>query len=532
MEKTYKSAMPGSLYGLPVYYRIEHRSGGETLILSYRSEGKMVYEGKPVRVRDWEEMTKHCFEPEPRSALMLEALVDKTNAIEKFCVGLVGDEILAKKSLGEKERAEFLESRRERRRNPYLPLGILILAEREKYLKSSVTGNPPGVDIVEDRKRAINRILRHEGYKPWSSVVPSHCAKWLYSLSAHEQKATISAMKYFFSIQQALDSAVENPWSACKIIEGRKPESYKSLVQKHIEKKSLTDGQCEEIINRCLESCRSGKANNTEFAVLLFLTMLINAEELCGLYFSDFCYMEAYRSRLKLHIERTYSKKDKKHSKYYQLQTIQKKYQTRWIPVSHLVREYYEALRKERVGTGTESEDISGKPLFCNTNKMRHMTPDDLEKKVSDYMKPWIPAVISGAKGVKPIKAISLLQNTAEQHMRKGGYEEEEIRRMKGLAPILISAKSYQDFTNEPELNKLGAMVDRWISDASNYHPADSQPYRYKRKELLPDAPGGKTFAHITFEIPKDCSEEQIQQGAILGLLARYGFSAEIKHTI
>ena len=47
-----KAPLPATLYGFPVYYRIEMRAGKETLILSYRSEdtGKIEYEASRSRL--------------------------------------------------------------------------------------------------------------------------------------------------------------------------------------------------------------------------------------------------------------------------------------------------------------------------------------------------------------------------------------------------------------------------------------------------------------------------------------------------
>ena len=62
-----KAPLPATLYGFPVYYRIEMRAGKETLILSYRSEdtGKIEYEASPVRVQGWDAMTEGCFSAVP-----------------------------------------------------------------------------------------------------------------------------------------------------------------------------------------------------------------------------------------------------------------------------------------------------------------------------------------------------------------------------------------------------------------------------------------------------------------------------------
>lgn len=265
-----KAPLPATLYGFPVYYRIEMRAGKETLILSYRSEdtGKIEYEASPVRVQGWDAMTEGCFSAEPKNALMFEALLDKTQAVSRFCVGFVGIGSAAeavKNEECEKEIQKLLELRREHRKNQFLPLGILLLADWKEYLEFSPTKMPPKEATKQDRIRALERLQRHEAYTLWPKVTPEKCSSWLALLSEHEAKSTVRLIQYLFTIQKMLDPDIDDPWAKYLPVDGRKPPSQRALVAQHNERISLTDGQCAEIFKRCEEHCLNGKVNSTEF---------------------------------------------------------------------------------------------------------------------------------------------------------------------------------------------------------------------------------------------------------------------------
>lgn len=534
MKEKRHSAQEASLFGFPVCFRIENRNGHETLILSYRDKaGKIKFESTPVRVNNWSEMTEKCWMPEPEKKLMLEALIGKTKAIEKFCVDALGIDAGPDAARRKKQQvAEALKERQDFRKNEKLPLGVLLLADREKYFEYSEDENtPPSPQTVEEREKAVEQLLRHEGYQKWKEVTPQSCAKWLNRLSVHDQKAVARAMRRLFAVQKMLIPDLEDLWSKWSPVTEKKKKSHKALVKDQIEICSLTDGQCSEIVEACMKHCRSGKATIDEFAVLLLMTTIIKTAELCALYYADFTYLKDYRKRLVMRLSQDYTRQRKK--KNYKLRSFANKYKTRFTPLAHLVAEYYEALRSRARSYLDEGEELPEKlPVFGGTNKMRHLSPKDLEKRISTYMEPWMPQKISTTQGVKAIGAVELLQNTAEQHMRFIGYEDEEIRRMKGLAPLLTSAKSYQDFVNEAELNKLGSMTDLWLSNACSFRLESGESGKMKGKEtkLYPDKTGGKTFATIQIEIQPMESGMIAQQETVLHISALHGFSGTITH--
>lgn len=536
-----KAPLPATLYGFPVYYRIEMRAGKETLILSYRSEdtGKIEYEASPVRVQGWDAMTEGCFSAEPKNALMFEALLDKTQAVSRFCVGFVGIGSAAeavKNEECEKEIQKLLELRREHRKNQFLPLGILLLADWKEYLEFSPTKMPPKEATKQDRIRALERLQRHEAYTLWPKVTPEKCSSWLALLSEHEAKSTVRLIQYLFTIQKMLDPDIDDPWAKYLPVDGRKPPSQRALVAQHNERISLTDGQCAEIFKRCEEHYLNGKVNSTEFAVLLLMTAPISLEELCALTYQDFCYLRDYRSRLTLKISNEYAERGSEQN--FHLRKIENKYQKRTIPMARLIAAYYEALlRKANIPSLSRDPDVlKGMYVFSAVNKDRRATPLYLENQISRYMAPWIPKSIAKSnesKTRKPITTLRLLQNTALYHMSSIGYEAEEIRRMQGMAPKLVSAKSYQDFVNEAELNKLGSLTDCWIQRVYHFPPNVYQAFfgEKKIKLLLPEAASGQSEAMIKISIPPMEQDKIPAQGVAIRLSALAGLSGTISHT-
>ena len=537
-----KAPLPATLYGFPVYYRIEMRAGKETLILSYRSEdtGKIEYEASPVRVQEWDAMTEGCFSAEPKNALMFEALLDKTQAVSRFCVGFVGIGSAAetvKNEDSKKEIQKLLALRREHRKNQFLPLGILLLADWKEYLEFSPTKMQIKETTKQDRIRALERLQRHEAYTLWPKVTPEKCSSWLALLSEHEAKATVRLIQYLFTIQKMLDPNIDDPWAKYLPVDGRKPPSQRALVAQHNERISLTDGQCAEIFKRCEEHCLNGKVNSIEFAVLLLMTAPISLEELCALTYQNFCYLRDYRSRLVLKISNEYVKRGSEQN--FHLRKIKNKYQKRTIPMARLIAAYYEALlKKTNIPPPLRAPDVlEGMYVFSAANKDRRATPLHLENQISCYMAPWIPKSIAKSnesKNRKPITTLRLLQNTAMYHMSSIGYEAEEIRRMQGMAPKLVSAKSYQDFVNEAELNKLGALTDCWIQRVYYFPPNAYQTFfgEKKIKLLLPEAASGQSEAMIKISIPPMEQDKIPAQGVAIRLSALAGLSGTISHTI
>lgn len=539
-EKEKRQApLQATLYGFPVYYRIENRAGKETLILSYRSmdSGKIEYEASPVRVRGWNEMTKGCFSAEPKNALMLEALLEKTKAVSRFCVGFVGIGSAAeavKNEDREEEIQKMLNLRREHRKSQFLPLGILLLADWDEYLEFNQAKKSLKKATTQDRIRALKRLQHHEAYTPWPKVTPEKCSSWLALLSEHEVKSTVRLLQHLFATQKMLDSDIDDPWAGYFPVDEQKPPSQSALVAQHNERISLTDGQCAEIFRCCEEHCLSGKVDSTEFAVLLLMTAPISPEELCALEYRDFCYLRDYRSRLVLKISNKYVKQGGEQN--FHLREIENEYQKRTIPMARLTAAYCETLlKKANVPSLLRDPDIlKGMYVFSAVNKSRRAWPSNLENQISRYMAPWLPKSIAKSKGKKrkPITALRLLQNTALYHMSSIGYEAEEIRRMQGKAPNLVSAKSYQDFVNEAELNKLGSMTDRWIQRAYPFPPDAYQPVfgEKKIKLLLPEVVSGQSEATIKIPITPTEQDKIPAQGVAIRLSALAGLSGTISH--
>lgn len=533
----YKKLKAASLYGLRLFYRIENRGNDETLILSTRNErkSKVDYEAPPIRVKDWQKTTKNCFSAAPNSHLMLEALPKETHIVERFCVGFAGIDSAEKSKASDEEIQKLKEKRRERRSDLILPLGILLYADKKKYLDGcGANGLPPNRDTVNDRRRAIDLLLRHEGYTIWPRVTPAKCAGWLDALSEHDRGAVSRLMKTIFAYQVSLIDGLEDPWEDYSPKQGDKKPNQNFLNSRHNERISLTDGQCAEIFKKCDMNRRAGKASITEFAVLLLMTVSISVEELCALTYGDLVYLRDFGSRMVVRIINEYAKDDGEKKNH--LRRVGNKYKERFIPLTYLAAKYFEALKEKeekRLSEGN-SGSIEDKADFCAEKRERRLRPEKLAGDVLQYMMPWMPESITGAKSKKfrAQDAVKLLQKTAEQHMERNGYEEEEIRRMKGLAPLLVSAKSYMDFVNEPELNKLGAMMDCWVRRAypcAEYvRPLNKASKRTKL--LMSDRPDSQTYAVIRVSVPPMERDQIPKQGVTIRLSAQAGISGSVKY--
>ena len=103
---------------------------------------------------------------------------------------------------------------------------------------------------------------------------------------------------------------------------------------------------------------------------------------------------------------------------------------------------------------------------------------------------------------------------------------------MQGKAPNLVSAKSYQDFANEAELNKLGSLTDCWIQRAYHFPPNVYQAFfgEKKIKLLLPETVSGQSEATLRISIPPMEQDKIPAQGVAIRLSALAGLSGTISH--
>lgn len=521
-------ATPNTLfyYNFPVHYRIEHRADGDVFIFSYRQEigGNMriVYEHPPRRIPALEELLKEAVHTntwaDGNGRTLLEQLDEPI--MDEFFHDLLDIES------DSKTRAVGLERRHT---IPELTMGVLFAADRTTLIAKKKEGSESKRSpfSIQDDIRTIRCLSAKEGGTRWKDATLAHCLDWLSNESIHMRRACWRMMQKvllpFFRSGQ-LDDLLG--WESYDPTAGipHKP-TYEGLVRNNILPSALSYGQCQKLLGKLFDSEGNIRTvSGIDVALLLKLTLGADTAELSALKTSSFKYLDQFSDRLTVCITQQFHQPPGGGN--CRLQDIEDPYQKRTLPLPHLVKQCFEALPARRKGKN-ESPLVSNK-----TNSNRHMTPKDLDRELENRVLALFDGNLPKIEGIRAVGIKAMLDNTAARELRKSGCEDEELRFIQGKRPLLVSAISYADFTNEAELNKLGALQDRWLNKVV---PARSS--RDSAAILKKD--GGsiswgtsypESRTHVAFQIPFDAKlpNEIPEEGILLELHALHGFSATI----
>lgn len=431
MALKYNVPIETTYYGFSLFYRMERRNGHPTIILSYRQDGKIIYEHPPRRLKG----------DVPTDGLPIEIL-------EEFFQSLFSVDLPAKN----RERGLAL-----RHALVNLPLAVLFLADSFALFKDPTLKRKKA--SIEDDERAIALLLQYEGHTPWREVTPAKCSSWMYgrNRSDHARTSVKRVMRSLF-LRQAEERIIEAiPWCNYDPNAASRPrQNFRSLIRTNVDPTTLTDGQCQALLTPITKAIQRGTVSGLDIALLLRLTLALPLEEICALNLGDFCFLQDYPRRLTVNITYYTVCAERQHS--YRRLPLTDPYKIRKLPLASCVRDAIEAYRGQK-STGSSVQSV---PLVPHkSNNQRHMRPDDLRKEMEKRFA-LIPKQGTITKGRTP-SFHELSNRTAPRELLKSGFEEEELRFLLGQAPKLVSAQSYADFLNEAELNKMGALQNRWL---------------------------------------------------------------------
>lgn len=425
-------------YGFSLYYRIENRQKAKAIVISHRIEDgnkpRINYECKPIERQSIQRMIA---EFELAGQGLLEALPPEimTQCMNDF-IGLGSED-----------------SRKRRRSIPNLTFGVLLAADKEKLIYE--TGEVRDKATIDDEERILKILLEKVGPVCWSDVTPELCVDWLARQSEHDQKAVKRLMLRFQRLQLQAGLLDKLSWEDYKPgTITRKRKSSRSLIQNNIEPAMLTTGQCSYVINTIFDHVNEGTVSEVDMAILLKLTLCLDEEYISALNLSDFQALDDYKNRYVVAITHV----EEKSNKNYIRREISDPYERRLLPIPSLVAECYRALLKKRKVT-----DLCVPLIPSRQNALRRMSPADLKKEERRFLDALQIVQITDAPKIKRMHAVDLLAVTGERELLKCGIEEEELRLMKGQRPQLVSGRHYYDRNNEAALNKIGALMDRWV---------------------------------------------------------------------
>lgn len=523
---SYLKAIQSSYYGFPVFYRIEKRQKN-TLVLSYRDPNKNIFELGPHRIDSPQVTAGQSF---------VEAL--PASVIAEFFERLLwtGQDMrwkIPKKFRNPKKRLEYLGDCLERRRSLKLPLAVLFAADTWVLFQDPKLHK--GTDMIEDDLRAIKRLITHEGTVFWADVTPSMCGHWLSRQSNHMRVAIRRVMIQLFKFQRDNGSSIEDnllKWIQYTPTSDHEKPTRQSLIRTQISPTMLTDGQCSQILTSIEHLIAENQVSSIDMALLLHLTLAIPLKEICALNMGDFEYLREFPERLTVNITHELQKRKENYTRV--AISDSNPYRIRKLPLARFLQEVFTSYTESQSKIGG-TPDV---PLIPNrANRKRYMRPDDLEKILKQRLsKPSQQGSLSSLKETSnPFNLLG--ESTTSRMLRHHGVEEEELRFLLGKRPLLVSAKSYADYLNEVELNKLGAIQDRWLEGllkrALNSKARSNILHEGKGLAFRGDS-SYHTQVTIQIELPQITGADilsKLPESLLFEVSSLYGFSGRVQLT-
>lgn len=481
-------------FGFPIYYRIERRAIGETLIFSYRSNEnemqKIVFEGNPKVI------TK-----DRREGLSLEQIVLKH--IPGFLSEMF-DEVHRKKEW------DVLD----------LPLAVVWELDRPVMEKNEGWKE----STRQEYERTFAWIISQWGRLPLREVTPELCAPCLQRRTVDKHERVARALRQLFYWEAELGHLMDNPWE--QPVRGRRREqNARRLTQTHIADNVLSKGCCQRVVSRCLDGLTRKVDGGLYFGVLLCMVLALSVEEIAALTFGSFEYLAHYPERMSVCIKRHLVRKGKK----WTIENIEQAAKIRQVAVPAIVRDALEVYKG--AVSGEEHEYIFRSPK----NADRRLPPDAFKRWVEENFGDIVHEYISMGPIFSKKSACEILHLTALGQLEICGYEEEEKRYVCGLKPQATHAKHYCDFANEAELNRMGALLDRvvggWVPS-----PRQESVHRVERLSgrggtcewsVLPEYRGD---VDLTLKVPVINRDDIPEEGLCIEIAISYGGQIKVSY--
>lgn len=321
--------------------------------------------------------------------------------------------------------------------------------------------------FLRDETASHEKLIELFEKVPLSESTPKNYKERLRKLSEHKRNSCVRMLSRFFDLLTSAGGKIDNPWEDCEFIDPPKKRSFVASVKRDIEQNVLTDGQIYRLLEKIPEKPTGSFQDGILLAALLIAIESISPDEICGLDVEDVEPLPDFCDRWIIALRRVFIMRKERCN----LEEMWDAASIRTLPLPLMLNPLMKALLDTRKGKGH---------LFRQkAHSDRRMTPTELVEEITELLKPLEIKKETNVKGSNPPGEIQLLLNTAEAGLRRAGYEDEELRYQQGKRPLLISAKSYCDFKNQVQLNKMGALQDRWLN---NVGPGENIPGPVKMK--------------------------------------------------
>ncbi len=436
-------------YGCVFHYRFERRAKGLTIVYSLRRDRKIINElersvPKKLQTKSDEQIAWEMF---PGTIIdLFGVLEDSSSDIEELAT---------------------------QRRN--LPLAMVWLLDREDIAQDH--GWSAG--SLADYDKIAEKLINRWGNKPLREIEPKESDRILKKddeVSDSERTRCERLLQFICRREAFLGylSEKENLWQFFSPSDLSRKRSRNSYINTNIENRDFTAGQYADAVKKCVERINQKDMDSRwYFASLLYLTMALDASELCGLSFASFRLLKNYPNRYVLIVKDTYQRRSGTKEGHCWLRQQDDAYRIRMVPCSDLVGVAFGSIYAKFLVKYGDSVKLEEYPLLCDRkNVCRRIDPEAFKENFREEF----GELLSANRVMKPQKELKkdtirstseiakMIRRTVKANLLNAGCEEEEIRYFLGETPLTTAAKHYMDSGNEAELNRMGAIQDRWHS--------------------------------------------------------------------
>lgn len=505
-------------YGFTLYYSVKEKATGTSIYLTYRPSGDKAAAG-PGEIEFAKDYTIHLAGRLPEDAA----------AEDVFCKAPLFIAALF-------ERDSSL-----RKRHKGLSLGVIWVIDRAKMTEERRWGK----STRQRFDKIFEKMIDLWGTVPYEELTVSYCGAGLREMSTTAHEDCAQALRLIFECEIKFGSVSDNPWTGYSVTGRSKGKSVGTSMKHQMLPRVLTAGEYTTVLEECAAHLSNREMGCRYFAVMLLVTLGISLEEICGLQYEDFEYLEEYPTRLTVRIRREYQKGDKN----CRLVPILQEHRLRKLALSDIVSDGLRVLLggrplpqraavtasedDEKAAITPPEEPLQGTPLvYYAKNHARYLSAEVLRSWIattfSDLLK--LEKIARAGGSIMRERAKDIPQKmamSASENARLFGYESEELRYQLGKVPLLTSGKSYCDFAEGGELDKMGAVQDRWlgrvVAKKRKEMTAPGTAALGSRKSLAWWMPNLRCAANVTITLPKIAEEDILEDGLTILIHTDHG---------
>ncbi len=430
-------------FGWDFHYRYEKRAKGLTIVYSLRQKGKTIYE-QDITV--------------PKK---LQTKTDEQIAQEMLPLFL--HDMLSFAEDGKAVPEELLLIRKK------LPLAMAWIIDRDEISEIQNWASA----TRKEYERIANTILSLWGEKTLEEIVPEDCDIELKKLSKTDHKRCVQLMRLLYRQEIFKGYSEKNPWRDYQPSIFRASTTSRSAMKRNVENSEFTSGQYRLLVSKCMAKIEArDKDMQLFFGALVLLLMGIDVNELCALTYGSIDTLQYFPDRVSMLItdelcasEHKTQKGGKKKVRYFK-QKIEERFRARLLPCSSLVGYAAKIVKESFIDKyGDDPKIMAEYPLIgSKKNLKRHVSPNFFSAWICDEFDDIFQKnrVLLGTGRWTQKEILSMIRRTVESNLNHFGCEEEETRYCLGEEPVTTSGIHYMDFTSDSELNRIGAIQDRW----------------------------------------------------------------------